>query len=129
IRNTCAASVVVTGLAITSGVDSVPQFGLQSSLQLPLSLPASGSAAFQASFTPTAIGPKVGAVTVTSNEGQLAPYLVSLEGDAELAAPQVDVFTLPAASNALDILWILDADDDSDEEATLALRVPSFVDA
>ncbi len=126
--NECTVPVVVSSIAINSGLSSTPQFSLTSSLHLPLTLAPGEQASFGASFVPTSAGPKVGAITVASSEFSSDPFLITLQGDDELTPTRTDTFIVPTITKKVDLLWILDEDDDAAQVANVAYLLPQLID-
>jgi hypothetical protein len=125
--NGCTTSVTVSQIAIQSDPGGVPQFTLQDSLQLPLAIAPGDQVSLQASFVPTSAGAKLGAITIASSEFPGDPFLITLQGDAELPVTRTDTFTVPALAKKVDLLWILDDDDDTTEVQVLVAVLPQLI--
>jgi len=79
---------------------------------------------FQVSFEPSLQGKHNGGVKITTSD--LAdPYLVALSGDAETNTVQTDNFTGHKA--AIDVLWVMDTDDDSDAHQSIIANLSNFM--
>jgi len=126
-QNVCDDPVTVTAIGVSSGLDSLPQFGLLPGPSLPLTLDAGGQFSFAGSFGPTSLGLKSGAITLTSSEFPSTPYQISLAGDAEASGQRTDTFA--ARQNKVDLLFMLDDDDDLTEIQAVAEELPGFIQA
>jgi hypothetical protein len=79
---------------------------------------------FQLGFEPYQEGKHAGAVEIFTSD--LAdPYLVALSGDAETSQQHTDDFT--AHGEAVDVLWVMDTDDDTQAQQAIIDDLPSFL--
>jgi len=124
VLNVCDAPVTVTGLALDPGLDAVPQFELKRPPAVPTSIAPGTQVTFQASFVPSSLGETIEAVYLTSSEFPATPYLISLEGNTELAGTRTDSFIVPQSE--VDIVWILDNDDDYPQVQNVRAILPQL---
>ncbi len=124
ITNTCPASVTVTGLALSPGLDATAQFSLGGAPSTPFTLDAGDEVGFQVNYLPTGLGESVEAVDLTSSEFPQTPYLISLQADAEYASTRTDSFTVPI--HHVDLAWFLDEDDDYAQIQNVKALLPAL---
>ena len=86
--------------------------------------PPTSPVTFQVSFEPYMQGKHTGGVKIYTSD--LAdPYLIALAGDAETNSVQTDNFTGHKA--AIDVLWVMDTDDDSNAHQAIIANLSNFL--
>ncbi len=126
--NTCTSDIHVTSIAI-GGTGATPQFVLSGQ---PASYPATITAGgapltFQVAFDPTAQGLSYGTASVTIQEVPQGPYVVPLQGDAQPNGQETDTFTVQSSAPEVDLLFVMDNDDDTDQYPSIVVpALPAF---
>jgi len=123
IFNECQTAATVQSLTIQSGPgDLVPQFSVPAGPPLPLTIqPSSSASIYEMFFEPTTLGTHSGQLLISDGTVET---LLPLSGSAVSTGTETDSFVVgpPKA----DILFIIDVDDDPQEESAIVTNAPTF---
>jgi hypothetical protein len=123
IFNECQTAATVQSLTIQSGPgDLVPQFSVPAGPPLPLTIePSSSAEIYEMFFEPTTLGTHTGQLLISDGT---VDTLLPVTGAAVSTGTETDAFTVgpPKA----DILFIIDVDDDGDEQEQIVMAAPTF---
>jgi hypothetical protein len=127
--NTCTSDLHVTSISIGGGTGAGAQFVISGQpAAYPATIPAGGAPlTFQVAFDPTGQGLLFGTAAVMLQELPQGPYVVPLQGDAEPNGQETDSFTVQAGAPQVDLLFVMDNDDDTDQYPSIVLpALPAF---
>ncbi len=124
--NECQTAAIVQSLTVQSGPgDLVPQFSIPAGPPLPLTIqPGSSAQVYEMFFEPTTLGTHTAQLLISDGT---VDTLLPLTGAAVSTGTETDAFVVgpPKA----DILFIIDVDDDPQEETDIINSVPTFMTA